>query len=340
MKKILVLFFLILAIGQNNAKAEDKDITMMSYNILGRYINATKAADVAKVINYYKPDFVSVQEVHNAPYIVPHDYLADIAKATGMKHIFFPLVAKYYGIGFLSNETPISVQTKAFPFSDSSKDKEDRGIIIAEFPDFFFISTHYSLNADDRDTATAWIVNFVAYSEKTVFVAGDFNAQRTYRAMVTFQNNGFKILNDTDQFTIPSDKPTSCIDMVISYSDFNEAKKYKVLESGVANTPGVNLASVSDHLPVFVNLRPEGSGVNTVTEDNLTIISNSGGITISGLKEASQIVIVDVSGRLLINQIANDNEFIPLKNLTENGIYIISIKNRQQSLSKKLMLNN
>ncbi|MEG0010541.1 MAG: endonuclease/exonuclease/phosphatase family protein [Muribaculaceae bacterium] len=338
MKKILLVLALVLSIGYN-AGAEE-DITMMTYNIKGNSTNATKIADVAKVINYYSPDFVAVQEVHKRPYMLFHDYLEDIAKATGMKPIFFPLVSNYYGIGFLSFEDPISVQTKAFPFSDSSKDKEDRGIIIAEFPNFFFITTHYSLNADDRDTATAWIVNFAAYSDKTVFVAGDFNAQPTYRAMVTFKNHGFKILNDVSQLTIPSDNPKSCIDMVISYSNFDEAKKYDVIESGIATTPGVVLSTVSDHLPVFVNLRPKASSVNSVMEEEVSIRLVSGGVSISGLKEVSQVSIIDMSGRVIDQQIVNDNEMLSLSKSIEKGIYLILIKNRQQSLSKKLLFNN
>ena len=49
---------------------------------------------------------------------------------------------------------------------------------------------------------TARIIRFAKQAGKTVFVAGDFNAQPTYRAMVTFKNNQFVILNDRSELLI------------------------------------------------------------------------------------------------------------------------------------------
>ena len=102
--------------------------------------------------------------------------MSELAESTGMHSQFFALVGTYYGIGILSKTEPISVKTKSFAPSDTSKDKESRGFLIAEFDNFYFLCTHYSLNADDRDTATEWAIRFARQSDKTVFIAGDFNA--------------------------------------------------------------------------------------------------------------------------------------------------------------------
>src|SRR5574344_563243 len=150
-RRLCALLIGAMALG-GTAMAEDSNtVTMMSYNIKGYGITAARLGEVAKVINYYLPDMVAVQEVDNrTPVGFKYDNLADLATATSMKSTFFPLVGTYYGIGLLSKTAPLSVQTKSFAFTDATKDKEDRGIIIAEYPDFFFIATHYSLNANDR----------------------------------------------------------------------------------------------------------------------------------------------------------------------------------------------
>ncbi|MDD2960669.1 MAG: endonuclease/exonuclease/phosphatase family protein [Muribaculaceae bacterium] len=340
MKRILSSI-LLLSISILSISAQEENVTMMTYNIKGWAMTASKIADVAKVINYYTPDVVAIQEVNKRPFIVWHDYLEDLSKATGLKGTFFPLVGNHYGIGLLSKTDPIKIETKAFPFSDSSKDKEDRGIIIAEYPDFFFVSTHYSLNADDRDTATAWLCTFAAYSDKAVFVAGDFNAAPTYRAMVTFRNRGFKILNDISQFTIPSDKPTKCIDMVICYNNFPEAKKYKVLASGIANTPGVDLAIPSDHLPVYVKLEPLSGSVEGVEAEAVKVYAKGNTIQVEGLTEGTNYQISDISGRIVAQGLLGQgNAEISTSNILAGGMYIITLNNETQYLSKKILFNH
>ena len=145
---------LILAISALCTLHAGNEITMMTYNIQGHDINSTRVGYVSTVINNYSPDIVAIQEINNRKFLIPNTHFEDIAKNTGMKSYFFPLVGTNYGIGLLYKGELISITTQRFKLSDSSKDKEDRGIIIAELDKDIFISTHYSLNADDRDTAT------------------------------------------------------------------------------------------------------------------------------------------------------------------------------------------
>lgn len=246
-------------------RAADATIKMLTYNIKGHdNRTSTAVANIAAVINALAPDVVALQEVDNRTAIgKKYDNLADIAEATGMHSNFFALVGTYYGIGVLSRTEPLSVATQSFPYSDADKDKEDRGFIVAEFDDFFFLCTHYSLNADDRDTATAWAISFARQCGKTVFVAGDFNAKPTYRAMVTFQNNGFEILNDTSLPTYPSDAPESCIDMILRYAD-DTTVDFLTVDAGVpASAAGMALADVSDHLPAYAVVAKASSGIDS-----------------------------------------------------------------------------
>lgn len=234
---------------------EEIPLRMMSYNIQGHIMNTTKLNNLATVINSQNPDVVSIQEVDMAASYITHDWLADLAAATNMKAYFFPTVGEKYGIGLLTKKTPLSVTNKLIERLPESSDKESRGMIIAEYDKFVFIATHYSLNADDRDNATSFIVNYASTATKNVFVAGDMNAQYTYRCIQTFLNSGFKVLNDTSIPTFSSTSPTECIDMILSYTPQNEALPFSVTDRGIPNNHQVDLTTTSDHLPIYVNVK-------------------------------------------------------------------------------------
>ena len=320
MKKIFSIVFSLLMVVQASAA----DIKMMSYNIKGHGMTDARVADIVTVINNANPDVVAVQEVDNRTVLLQrHNYLKDIADGTSMHYSFHALVGTYYGIGLLSKEEPIAVTTHTFTRGTNSSDKENRGIIIAEFPKYIFISTHYSLNADDRDTATAWIIDYARQQTKAVFVAGDFNAQPTYRAMVTFKNNGFKIINDTDIYTYPADDPTSCIDMVICYNRYVDAMKFTCIESGIAEVASLTLSDVSDHLPVYVVIRPEDSSVESVSADNISITRNGDHLEISGLVTDANAMVFSATGSLV--KTAN-SQSLNIEGLP-HGVYFVSLSN-------------
>lgn len=331
MKKIFSIVFSLLMVVQASAA----DIKMMSYNIKGHGMTDSRAADIITVINNAAPDVVAVQEVDNRTILLQrHNYLKDIANGTSMHYSFHPLVGSYYGIGLLSKEEPISVTTQTFARGTNSSDKEDRGIIIAEFPKYIFISTHYSLNADDRDTATAWIIDYARKQTKAVFVAGDFNAQPTYRAMVTFKNSGFKIINDTDIYTYPADDPTSCIDMVICYNRYVDAMKFTCIESGIAEVASLTLSDVSDHLPVYVVIRPEDSSVESVSADTIHLVKNGDNLEVSGLDSPADIMVFSATGSLV--KTAN-SQSINIEGLA-HGVYFVSLSNGTINKTIKVIL--
>lgn len=315
---------------------------LLSYNIKGHSMTSSRLDDIATVINAQNPDIVALQEVDNRTVIgIKHDYLSELAEATGMHSSFFALVGSYYGIGLLSKVEPISVQTQSFDPSDTSKDKEARGFIIAEFDDFYFLCTHYSLNADDRDTATAWAINFARQSDKTVFIAGDFNAQPTYRAMVTFKNNGFTILNNTSAYTYPADGPTSCIDMIISYCS-EDTQEYDVAQTGVViSVPGLTLSDVSDHLPVYVVIEPVVSGVKEVAcSSEIRLIRSENGFSFDNLKEPSRVNCYGLDGRLVDSHWVDNETTVYVPSLCRAGMYILEVKNNYQNSTFKYIINH
>jgi len=339
MKRVFILSILILFISLCTGSILAGTTKLLSYNIKGHSMTSSRLADIATIINTQNPDIVALQEVDNRSLgIFNHDYLSELAESTGMHSQFFALVGTYYGIGILSKTEPISVKTQSFAPSDTSKDKESRGFLIAEFDNFYFLCTHYSLNADDRDTATEWAIRFARQSDKTVFIAGDFNAQPTYRAMVTFKEYGFSILNNTALYTYPAKDPTSCIDMIISYRP-DDSLKYTTTETGVVTEePGLTLSDVSDHLPVFVTIEAEGSAVYDATSlQEINLIKSADGFSLSNLKTTSQVDIYDISGKLIKTQNVDNATNIVLPEGSRNGLYVIRVSNAYQNSSFKYL---
>lgn len=261
MKNIITLIVTLL-VACTNLFAQTTPVKMMTYNIKGHTMSDAKIQNIAKVINTVAPDIVSVQEIYNKNLIVDYDYFADLATATGMQATFFPLVENNYGIGILSKVKPIKVDTQKFPSTDpNNKYPEDRGYLIAEFEDYIFIATHYPTSALERDVMAEWMVNYVKTTTKTVFLAGDFNAAPTYRAVVTLKNAGFVISSNTDIMSYPSDAPTKLIDMILQYSNNEGNKKYSVVASAVPEVTGMDLTTVSDHLPVYMEMQEDTAPV-------------------------------------------------------------------------------
>lgn len=320
--------------------AEPETFKMMTYNIKGHGMSSERLNDIATVINTAKPDFVAVQEVENRTILGSrHDYLKDLAELTGMKHQFLKLVAgQVYGIALLSKEEPLSVQTQYFEASPTAQNKENRGFIVAEFENFYFVSTHYSLDADDRDRMTAWIIDFARTHKKTVFLAGDLNAKPTYRAVVSLKNAGFVINNKTNEFTYPSDAPSSVIDMILQRSNFRGAKRYNVVSSEVYQAPGMDMVYISDHLPVCVTYKPYESGVENVAADQLTATAVNGSIQINGLSEESEVTAYDITGQIAGRYHVGEDGLIADFDKPA-GIYMLSVKNRKQNTIIKIMFN-
>ncbi len=340
MKRIITITILMLSFVGSIFSAEA--IKLLSYNIKGHSMTSSRIGNIAAVINAQSPDIVALQEVDNRFLTIPYDYLTDLAEATGMHSQFFALVGTYYGIGILSKTEPISVQTQSFDPSDTSKDKEARGFLIAEFDKFYFLCTHYSLNADDRDTATAWAINFARQSDKTVYIAGDFNAQPTYRAMVTYKNNGFTILNNTSQYTFPAEGPTSCIDMIISYCG-EDSQEYNVKQTGVVTSvSGLTMSDVSDHLPVYVVIEEVKASVIEQLKDleEIQFIREENGFSLKNLKSLSQVNIYSLEGTLLDSQTVDNGTTIFFPERCRKGIYVVNVNNGYQNSTFKYILNH
>ena len=146
---------------------------------------------------------VALQEVDNRSVYINDDYLSELAESTGMHSQFFALVGTYYGIGILSKTEPISVKTQSFAIGYP----KTRSPAVFSLPN---LTTSISfvriiLLMPMTDAATDGLS---ALHGKVIGLWRDFNAQPTYRAMVTFKEYGFSILNNTALYTYPAKDPT------------------------------------------------------------------------------------------------------------------------------------
>ena len=122
-----------------------------------------------------------------------------------------------YGNGILSKEEPVSTDIISLP---NPAQTEARIALVAEFEHFVFIATHFCHKSEINRTAAAAELNsyaeehFKSY-DKPVFLAGDLN-------------------------------------YVLIYT--GNQVSYNVLGAAVPTFSEIDVYTVSDHLPVFVDL--------------------------------------------------------------------------------------
>ncbi|HOF21414.1 MAG TPA: endonuclease/exonuclease/phosphatase family protein, partial [Bacteroidales bacterium] len=146
-----------------------------------------------------------------------------------------------YGIGILTKEKPVSWKRIPLPGRE-----EARSLLIVELKDLVLGCTHFSLNQEDR-LASAGIVSssFSGY-DKPVFLAGDLNAVPESEVMKRFESY-WNILTNTSVPTIPSDKPSKCIDYILGLK--SDGRTFVTNKTVVEDEP-----VASDHLPVWAEI--------------------------------------------------------------------------------------
>lgn len=244
MKK-LALIMLLTALAAC-VSAQDS-LTLMSYNIRNAK-GMDKKRDIqriADIISREKPDAVAIQEVDNMTLRCFKNVMKELGKLTGMHATFAPainVVIGKYGIGILSREKPISTQIIRLPGSE-----EKRVLLITEFNDYYFCSTHLSLTPEDRMASLDIINQYAEKSTKPFFLGGDLNA-RPDSELIDSMSIRFDILNDVNAHTYPSAAPDRTIDYIISWKPY--AAQYSIADSRVLYEP-----IASDHRPIVVKIK-------------------------------------------------------------------------------------
>lgn len=254
MKKIalFILGFLILgslAAQEFSYPKADSTLRIMSYNIRNAKGMDLKTdyRRIATVINQLTPNIIAVQEVDSATNRSKGvDVLAELALLTGL-HGRFGTAISYdggrYGVGILSKEQPLNTRNIPLPGRE-----ETRTILVAEFDEYVFACTHWSLTKEDRVASVAIVNELPKQYHKPVFMAGDFNMEPKSEEFLLLTES-WEALNNLNKNTFPSNSPKQCIDFIFICST---AKSHiKLLQDSVLNEP-----MSSDHRPLFIDIEP------------------------------------------------------------------------------------
>lgn len=245
MKKNLLLVIATLFVFSVQAQ---NTLKLMTYNIK----NANGMDDVcnfqriANVINNASPDVVAIQEVDSMTKRSGQKYvLGEIAERTQMHAYFAPAIdfdGGKYGIGLLTRQVPVRLQTIPLPGRE-----EARALILAEFEDYIYCCTHMSLTEEDRMESLKIVKSFTAPYKKSLFLAGDMNAEPESDFIKELQKD-FQILSNPKQHTYPAPEPKETIDYIATLK--SNANGFALISAQVLNEP-----MASDHRPILVKLR-------------------------------------------------------------------------------------
>lgn len=246
MKK--TLFLAVTALLTLSSAQAQNTLRLMTYNIKNAngMDNVQNFQRVANVINNACPDAVAIQELDSMTNRSGKTYvLGEIAERTQMHAYFAPAIdydGGKYGIGLLTKQTPIRIQTMALPGRE-----EARTLIMAEFEDYIYCCTHLSLTEEDRMTSLEMIKNFAASAKKPFFLAGDMNAEPQSDFIKGLQKD-FQILSNPKVPTFPAPKPEETLDYIVTLK--NNTKGFAAISSKVQDE-----SVASDHRPLVVTLR-------------------------------------------------------------------------------------
>jgi len=253
MKNTLLLLLILLGINTLKAQTpispkENNSIRIMSYNVhngIGMD-NKTDYLRIADVINRVAPDVVAIQELDSAAQRSNGVYvLKEIAKQALMHYTYGAAIdfqGGKYGIGILSKEKPLNYYTVPLPGRE-----EARVLLIAEFNNYVFGCTHFSLTEEDRNASVSIIHETIKDIKKPLFLAGDMNSEPESTTQKSLQEF-LTTFNSPKSPTFPVVNPKECIDYIYGY---NNGNTYSVLKRQVLTDEQV----ASDHLPLYVDVR-------------------------------------------------------------------------------------
>lgn len=248
----LLTLFLLISSRMAYSQAEEMEIRMLTYNIrhgagMDDVIDLNRQA---AVIQSTQPDVVGLQEVDScvkrSGYIPEAKILGD---ALGMYSTFgaaIPLTGGKYGVAILSKERPLSVNHMPLP------GVEKRTLLVCEFENYVFATTHLDLNDSCRLASLPIILEEAASWEKPFFICGDWNDEPTATLIKQMRKDGFVFLNGitsaSSNYTFPAPTPTKTIDYITSFG--------RVIKSTTVRKV-IREPEASDHRPVLVGVKIE-----------------------------------------------------------------------------------
>ena len=253
-KYFLVLFCMTFCSLFSYSQDNVISVRMLTYNIRhGQGLDDVIDLDrQAAVIANANAEVIGLQEVDSC--VKRTGYVpqaAILAENLGMYATFggaIPLTGGKYGVAILSREQPLSVHHYPLPGS------EKRTLLVCEFQEYVFATTHLDLNEDSCYASIPIILEEAeSWGEKPFFICGDWNSEPSSAFIKTMKKDGFVMLNypstiTSSYYTFPAGSPKKIIDYIASFGrNYKSVRKRQVLNEPVA----------SDHRPVLVEVRLE-----------------------------------------------------------------------------------
>lgn len=230
--------------------AQDVELSLrlMTYNIQhGAGMDDVIDLDrQATIIKNALPDVVGMQEVDSCVKRSSYKHQAALlGSKTGMHATFggaIPLTGGKYGVAILSKEKPLSYRNIPLPGTEA------RTLLVCEFQEYVFATTHLDLDADCRANSLPIILEEAERWDKPFFICGDWNDKPT-SSLITKIKKNFRILNtitsNSVNYTFPASSPTSVIDYIACFKRFL---------TSVTSRQVINAPEASDHRPVLVEV--------------------------------------------------------------------------------------
>lgn len=276
MQKLLILISLIALAGLRPVDAQTYPkapgvIRLLTYNThYGKgggnpgVMNDSNIVNLGRVIRALDADIISLQELDSASQGRGNRYLLrDIAQSTGLDYADFYGNAQPFdkngsiGCGALVKKNlPVKSRYVAYLPGD-----EGRAAVELELDKFVFIATHSDLHNEKRRQGAKIICNDAREMDKPVFVAGDLNDSFRWSgggySFPVFARD-FVIASDTVGSSIPGRADDGGLIDFILLNKKNR-KKIKIVDTHIVRTleidgEKVDLAHVSDHYPIFVDI--------------------------------------------------------------------------------------
>ena len=251
MKKILLLLGIVFVSCTPRIK-------VLTYNVgnLSKF-SEDCTLDVAGIVNELGADYVSFNELDSCNSRHNEYQLEKLALECNAGEYFFsssfPFAGGGYGNGILSEKKIIDSYKVTLRRYNGN---EQRSIAVIETKECVFASTHLDIGGEEvkklqtRDINDWFALHYTGY-DKPVILAGDFNYEESSEAYAELDRLWERLSPYSPTF--PS--TGKCIDYVFS---LRTAQPVKVTKSKVIHKAGgIDATKVSDHLPVYVELKPE-----------------------------------------------------------------------------------
>lgn len=255
--------------------AEHKDYTFMSYNVGKFQKYKTELGDytypqAATIMKYYGVDIVGLNEIEYTK-ILGSDLNNQPKKLAAEMGAGWEYRTACGGQEDYGNAVVASPELSLIEFSrvelpcEIDQEHETRSLGVLEYEDFIFCVTHLdhktkACRPPQLKIINDWIKEKYGNSDKPIILTGDMNAIPGADGTPNIVGFGdyWKVVSVTeDAVTYPTQPAEGaelkCLDYVLIWK--NDNVEYYVNKTEVASTcPGVDVAFVSDHYPVYVDM--------------------------------------------------------------------------------------